>query len=105
MVILEVVRAQPDATFVELLVVLKKRGIRTSRSALWRQPSRHHLQEEEPLRQRTAAPGCGAGPPQMDSRARPYEQRRWSRPHPVELLARVARVLDTVRSAMSSGRR
>ena len=71
MVILEVVRAQPDATFVELLVVLKKRGIRTSRSALWRQPSRHHLQEEEPLRQRTAAPGCDAGPPQMDSRARP----------------------------------
>ena len=35
-VILEVVRAQPDAAFVELLVVLKKRGIRTSRSALWR---------------------------------------------------------------------
>src|SRR6516164_7194262 len=34
-------------------------------------PSRHHLQEEEPLRQRTAAPGCGAGSPQMDSRARP----------------------------------
>jgi hypothetical protein len=29
------VRAQPDATFVELLVVLKKRGIRASRSALW----------------------------------------------------------------------
>ena len=28
-VILEVVRAQPDAAFVELLVVLKKRGIRT----------------------------------------------------------------------------
>ena len=72
MVILEVVRAQPDATFVELLVVLKKRGIRTSRSALWRFFGRHdHLQEEEPLRQRTAAPGCGAGPPQMDSRARP----------------------------------
>jgi putative transposase len=33
--ILEVVQAQPDATFVELLVVLKKWGIRTSRSALW----------------------------------------------------------------------
>src|SRR5215467_954129 len=33
-VILEVVRTQPDAAFVELLVVLKKRGIRTSRSAL-----------------------------------------------------------------------
>ena len=66
--ILEVVQAQPDATFVELLVVLKKRGIRTSRSAVAVfRPPRHHLQEEEPLRQRTAAPGCGASPPQMDS--------------------------------------
>ena len=43
MVILEVVRAQPDATFVELLVVLKKRGIRTSRSALWRFFGRHDI--------------------------------------------------------------
>ena len=43
MVILEVVRAQPDATFVELLVVLKKQGIRTSRSALWRFFSRHDI--------------------------------------------------------------
>ena len=41
--ILEVVRAQPDATFVELLVVLKKRGIRTSRSALWRFFGRHDI--------------------------------------------------------------
>ena len=43
MVILEVVRAQPDATFVELLVVLKKRGIRTSCSALWRFFGRHDI--------------------------------------------------------------
>jgi hypothetical protein len=43
MVILEVVRAQPDATFVELLVVLKKQGIRTSRSALWRFFGRHDI--------------------------------------------------------------
>src|SRR5262252_5906155 len=42
-VILEVVRAQPDAAFVELLVVLKKRGIRTSRSALWRFFGRHDI--------------------------------------------------------------
>jgi transposase len=41
--ILEVVQAQPDATFVELLVVLKKRGIRTSRSALWRFFGRHDI--------------------------------------------------------------
>src|SRR6516162_1669386 len=42
MVILEVVRAQPDATL-ELLVVLKKRGIGTSRSALWRFFGRHDI--------------------------------------------------------------
>jgi hypothetical protein len=36
MVIPDVVRAQPNVTFVELPVVLKKRGIRTSRSAVWR---------------------------------------------------------------------
>jgi transposase len=41
--ILEVVQAQPDATFVELLVVLKGRGIRTSRSALWRFFGRHNI--------------------------------------------------------------
>ena len=41
--ILEVVRAQPDATFVELLVVLNKRGIHTSRSALWRFLGRHDI--------------------------------------------------------------
>jgi hypothetical protein len=70
MVIVKVVRAQPDATFVELLVVLKKQGIRTSCSALWRFFSRHDITFKN-LRQRTAAPGCGAGSPQMDSRARP----------------------------------
>ena len=43
MVILEVVRAQPDATFGELLVVLKKQGIRTSCSALWRFFGRHDI--------------------------------------------------------------
>jgi hypothetical protein len=43
MVILAVVRAQPDATFVELLVVLKKRGIRTSRNTLWRFFGRHDI--------------------------------------------------------------
>ena len=43
MLILEVVQAQPDATFVELLVVLKKRGVRTSPSALWRFFGRHDI--------------------------------------------------------------
>jgi transposase len=41
--ILEVAQAQPDATFVELLVVLKKQGIGTSRSALWRFFDRHKI--------------------------------------------------------------
>lgn len=72
-VILEVVRAQPDAAFVELLGRLEEPGNphQPQCAVAVFQPSRHHLQEEEPLRQRTAAPGCGAGPPQMDSRARP----------------------------------
>ena len=42
-VVLEVVRAQPDAAFVELQVVLKNRKIRTSRGALWRFFSRHDI--------------------------------------------------------------
>src|SRR3974390_2393203 len=41
--ILEVVQAQPDATFVELLVVLKKRGVPASRSALWGFFGRHDI--------------------------------------------------------------
>jgi transposase len=43
MVILEMVPAQPDATFVELPVVLEKRGIHTSCSALWRFFNRHNI--------------------------------------------------------------
>src|SRR5262249_46249711 len=42
-VILEIARAQPDATFVELLVVLEKRGIRTSPRALGRFFGRHDI--------------------------------------------------------------
>ena len=41
--ILEVVEAQPDATFVEFLVILKARRIHTSRSALWRFFDRHDI--------------------------------------------------------------
>jgi transposase len=41
--ILGVVKEQPDSTFMELLAVLRKRRIRTSRSALWRFFKRHNM--------------------------------------------------------------
>src|ERR1700757_2997642 len=73
MVILEVVRARPDATFVELLVVLEKRGIRTSRSALWRFFGRHDItfKKKSLCASERQRQDVAAGPPQMDSRARP----------------------------------
>jgi hypothetical protein len=40
---LEVHATQPDATVVEMLLVLKKWGIHTSRSALWRFFGRHDI--------------------------------------------------------------
>jgi transposase len=41
--ILGLVKEQPDSTFEELLAALRKRRIRTSRSALWRFFERHNI--------------------------------------------------------------
>jgi transposase len=41
--ILAVVKEQPDATLKEVLVVLRKQGIRTSQTALWRFLDRHDI--------------------------------------------------------------
>lgn len=41
--ILAVVEERPDATLKEMVAVLRKRGIRTSRSALWRFLGRHNI--------------------------------------------------------------
>src|ERR1700751_3141850 len=68
-VILEVVRAQPDAAFVELLVVLKKResapaAVRCGGfSAVTASPSRRRA-----FAPANSSAGCGTRPPQMDSR-------------------------------------
>ena len=41
--ILRLVKEQPDSTFEELLAALRKRRIRSSRSALWRFFARHNI--------------------------------------------------------------
>ena len=68
--ILAVVDERPDATLKEILAALGKRGIRTSRSALWRFLGRQP-QEEKSAGSGTAARGRGTGTPQVDSRTRP----------------------------------
>lgn len=70
--ILGLVEEQADATFMELLAALRKRRIRTSRSALWRFFERHNITfKKKPAGRRTAARRRGSGTPALDSRARP----------------------------------
>src|SRR5215471_18214787 len=70
--ILGLVKEQPDSTFMELLAALRKRRIRTSRSALWRFFERHNITfKKKPAGSRTAASGRVSGPPTLDPRARP----------------------------------
>jgi transposase len=70
--LLGLVKEQPDSTFMELLAVLRKRRIRSSRSALWRFFERHNITfKKKPAGNRTAAGGRGSGTPALDPRARP----------------------------------
>ena len=48
--ILRLVKEQPDSTFEELLAALRKRRIRSSRSALWRFFERHNITFKKSLR-------------------------------------------------------
>ncbi len=69
--ILGLVKEQPDSTFMELLAALRKRRIRSSRSALWRFFERHNITFKKKLAgSRTAAGGRGSGTPALDPRAR-----------------------------------
>ena len=69
--ILELVKEQPDLTFMELVAVLRKRRIRTSRSALWRFFERHNITlKKKPAGGGTAAGGRGSGTKALDPRAR-----------------------------------
>jgi transposase len=70
--ILGLVKEQPDSTFMELLAELRKRRIRTSRSALWRFFERHNITfKKKPAGGGTAARGRGSGTTALDPRARP----------------------------------
>src|SRR5215468_1029375 len=69
--ILGLVKEQPDSTFMELLAALRKRRIRTSRSALWRFFERHNITfKKKPAGSRTSAGGRGSGTATLDPRAR-----------------------------------
>jgi len=69
--VLALIDGQPDLTLVETVTALRKRRIKTSRSSLWRFLDRHGITlKKKPASFRTAASGCGARAPTLDSRAR-----------------------------------
>ena len=69
--ILVLVAEQPDLTLVEMVAALRKRRIKTSRSALWRFLERHNITfKKKPARGGAAARRRGASAPTLDARAR-----------------------------------
>ena len=69
--ILAVIAENPDLTLDETLAQLRKRRIKTSRSALWRFLDRHNITlKKKPASGRTTASRCGAGAPPVDTPAR-----------------------------------
>ena len=70
--IFALVDEHPDATLDEILAALRKRRIRSSRSALWRFFDRHDITfKKKPAGGGTASRGRGTGAPALDSSARP----------------------------------
>jgi transposase len=69
--ILELIAKQSDLTLAETVAELRKRGIKTSRSSLWRFFDRHGITlKKKPASGRTAASRCGPRAPTLDTRAR-----------------------------------
>ena len=69
--ILDLIAQQPDLILVETVAELRKRGIKTSRSSLWRFLDRHDITlKKSPASSRTAARRCGTSAPPVDTRAR-----------------------------------
>jgi len=69
--ILAVVAELPDLTLMETVAELRKRRIRTSRSALSRFFGRHHITlKKKPASRGTATSRCGPSAPTLDPRAR-----------------------------------
>jgi transposase len=69
--ILALVSEQPDLTLEEVLVALRKRRIRGSRSALWRFLDRHSITVKKSLRAAEQPSRRGSGASALDTRARP----------------------------------
>ncbi|HEY1363697.1 MAG TPA: IS630 transposase-related protein [Xanthobacteraceae bacterium] len=69
--VLAFITEQPDLTLVETVTELRKRRIKTSRSAVWRFLDRHDITlKKKPASGRTATSRCGASAPTLDTRAR-----------------------------------
>jgi len=69
--ILAVITEYPDLTLDETLAQLRKRRIKTSRSALWRFLDRHNITlKKKPASGRATASRCGTGASPVDPRAR-----------------------------------
>ena len=69
--ILAVIAEYPDLTLDETLAQLRKRRIKTSRSALWRFLDRHNITlKKKPASGRAATSRCGTGASPVDTRAR-----------------------------------
>ena len=69
--VLAFITEQPDLTLVETVTELRKRRIKTSRSAVWRFLDRHDITlKKKPASCRTATSRCGASAPTLDTRAR-----------------------------------
>jgi transposase len=65
--LLTLVAEQPDLTLDEMVLVMRKRGIPGSRTALWRFFQRHRITfKKKPARGRAEASRCGARAPALD---------------------------------------
>ena len=65
------IAAQPDLTLKEIVAALAKRGIKSSRSAVWRFLDRRSISyKKNSVRSRAEARGCGPRTPALDARAR-----------------------------------
>jgi transposase len=70
--ILALVAQRPDLTLLETVAELRKRRIRTSRSALSRFFYRHDITvKKKPAGRGATSTRCGSGAPTLDPRARP----------------------------------
>ncbi len=66
------VAEQPDLTLNEIVAAMNKRGIKCSRTAVWRFFDRRSISfKKNSVRGRAKARGRGAGTPSLDARARP----------------------------------